>query len=294
MCQYLYREGDKKVVVGERNIGDCCTALPMKTGEAQGKYCYGHAQTLGLIPKEKLAYAARKRRATNLAMPTQDRKKSKEDRKNQAYDNETEKAKRGKPAYNPTASSMVDDEILDYLGVNQSYNALNDFTVQSALNEHPEVDDYAKKIVLARWMEAKDKRRLPKSIDELAGILAVTPWALNNWRHSRFVTELLAQDIRHRATKMEQFVVYHLAVAIKQGDLKAVELYQKYYASKPSEKERSKAPNLSKDLQQEAMDFQQEVQSGSRIDKTTREQGLILKESLIGDMFSKKTEDVTN
>jgi hypothetical protein len=293
MCQYLFREGDAKVVMGRVGIGDRCTASPMKTGEAAGKYCYGHAVTLGLIPKDQLDSAARKRHATHMAKMPNERNRNK---KNRAFDRETDRAKTKKKdkEYLPDESSMVDLEVLEYLGVNQTYDATKDFAVHKELNEHPEVEEYAKKIVLARWMEAKDGNRLPEKIEDLATILGVSPYTLNNWRHSRFVVDLLAEDIRHRAKKMEQFVVYHLGIAIKQGDLKAIELYQKYYAQKPSEEGHRKAPSLSKDLREEAEKSLLDLRNGEMVDKSVREQGLVLKDSLTSAMISNKKEELTN
>ena len=293
MCNYLFREGDKPVVNGVVKVGDRCRVMSVKKGEAAGKYCYGHAMSLGLIPQSEKDEAARRRKETNRNMTTEDRKRGK---RNRSFDdtNTEAKGKNKKIDYKPDESSMVDIEILEYLGVNQEYDATKDYNIQRELNEHPETEDYAKKICLARWMEAKKGHRNPEIIEELAGILEVSVFTLSNWRHSRFVTELLADDIRHRATKMEQFVVYHLGVAIKKGDLKAVELYQKYYAAKPVEKENTKAPRLPKDLEEEARKHFEDLKNGTVIDKSLREQGLVLKDSLTNAMISRKKEELTN
>lgn len=292
-CLYVFKEGDKPVVKGIVKVGDQCRVGPVSKGEAAGKYCYGHAMSMGLVPQSEKDEAARRRRETNRNMTTEDRKRG---RRNRAFDdtNNEAKGKSKKDDYKPDESSMVDVEILDYLGVNQDYDATKDYGIQKELNEHPETDDYAKKICLARWMEAKKGHRIPENIEDLAVILDVSVFTLGNWRHSRFVTELLADDIRHRATKMEQFVVYHLGVAIKKGDLKAVELYQKYYAAKPVEKETTKSPRLPKDLQDEAEKHFENLKNGTVIDKSLREQGLVLKDSLTNAMISRKKEELTN
>jgi len=293
MCDYFFKEGDAPVIKGTVKVGDKCRVAPVKQGEAAGKYCYGHAMSLGLVPQSVKDDAARKRRETNLSMTTEDRKRR---RNNRSFDNENKEAKRkgDKTEYKPDESSMVDTEILEYLGVNQDYDATKDYCVQRELNEHPETDDYAKKICLARWMETKSDHRNPDNIEKLAEILEVSTFTLNNWRHSRFVTELLADDIRHRATKMEQFIVYHLGVAVKKGDLKAIELYQKYYAAKPIEKEKTTAPKLSKDLLEEAEKHYEELKKGTVLDKSIREQGLVLKDSLTNAIISRKKEELTN
>lgn len=276
-CSYVFKAGDRSVLRGAKNVGDQCGAR--KSHESG--YCHGHAVQLGLIDMaqrretiEKSKESKRQRRLAQTQSVTLPYKKTKDE-------NCRVKA----------SNSMVDEEILEILGINRPYDMVSDYSIQKELNEHSEEMAYAKKICFARWLEAKEDKRNPKSLFEVHQILNVAIRTLELWQRGAFIRRVVNADVNNRMEHSSTFVKYYLLARIKSGSDRAIELYEKYYGRGTAKDEtKRKIIEIPQNLEDEAAEIEKKMECSS----TYLGAGHALKESMTAQALIDKGDMVEN
>ncbi len=272
-CIYIFRAGDPSVNKGKHQVGDGCGAI---ASHPDG-YCNGHALQFGLVSREKRDETI----AKTIETIKQRRLSDAEASTVKTIIQETEK--------NPR-TSMVDEEILDILGINRPYGLVDDYNVQKEIIEHPEEVNYAKKICFARWLETRESKRTPKTLEEVAEILGVTTVCLKNWHGGPFVKRFATENMKNRIDRSQLFAEYHLLERIRDRSDAANATWHKYYYEPNKTKENNKAAEIPEHLKDEATEVEKTIDHP----KNYRGAGCALKESMIAAEMVKNPGEIEN
>jgi hypothetical protein len=241
-CPYIFREGDKLVVSGKKEIGEVCG---LRFGRKEyGGYCPGHARLMGTMPEEALKKEQERRAAT---------KEEQRERKEIATENVV-KATESVGGENPRLNASV----LDAMGLKDPCDLQTVYDEFMAVPNKPSAtyESHNEKMAFARWLESPVHLRTPKTMEGAAKILGVTTKTLFVWKSLPEVIDFINMDTEKRALGMFPLAMYKLGVNIDRGDVKSIQTLMEYCEKKSIENnKKKKGMNIPIEMLEVANDF---------------------------------------
>lgn len=262
-CKYLYRTGDKLVILGKKTIGEDCRSNGAT--DENGGYCPGHARQMDTMSAEKVAASNRKGKALH----TKYRQKRRD-----------KKAEIGKEIIDLCKTGTdgrlkLSPDVLDAMGLTSQCDLEYEYKAFMALNPNPGVENWNEKMAFARWLETPAHLRVPKDMGEAAAILGVSFRALAMWKTSPDIINFINADMESRMGGLYKLAIYAMGEGIVRGDKGFTEVFIKHYNDKKeTNKGRGKVlENVPKEMQKEADEYgalikQQNMGAARKSEKT--------------------------
>jgi hypothetical protein len=262
-CKYRYVVGDRSVIAGKKQVDDPCMARSAKP--ENGGYCPGHARQMGTMPPEVVAAAIAKRRVSLDARMARG-KANKERLANGVA---------GAIVENIGKKHDIDPRVLVALGLDSQNDLEYEYKVFVATNAKPGVKDWNEKMAFARWMSAPEHLRFPKTLDEAAKILGLSVRALTMWKTSPEIINFINDDTKSRMMGLYRLTMYEMGAGVVRGDVQCMkEVIRHCEKMEETSKDKRRALDIPKDMQQQADDFARATNTVNKDDALKSEKGM--------------------
>lgn len=236
-CPYIFRETDKPVQEGKRQIGEVCNSFSGK--RSYGGHCFPHAAHLGLVPQDVMDKKAEKARESHRKKMARISEHSKETLEKSSND-----------------LSDTTKEILSVMGKNDPYDLAYEYALLKKLNPEPQNEAYAEKFAFAMWLNTPESVRTPKTLAEAAPILGVVETTLALWRRSPELVRIFNNKAKETACRSYPYIIEKALERVAIGSERAMEILLKHIKEIQADNEpKSKIPMLSPALLAEAKDI---------------------------------------